>query len=509
MRSDALNREVDWGSRYFVSYSHRSSEDRALADLLRAGLEEAGHEVFIDKGIRAGTDWVQEIAARIAWCEYLVVLLSRESVHSEMVLGEVRMAHRRRRRDRGPNILPIRVRYDGDLDYELDSYLARIQYVRWAGATDNAPALKAILEVATAGAGAKAAEGPAPPPSEPTAADYRRPRAGGGIPPGGTLKPKDPFYVRRPSDNLIEEIAALAGNTIAIKAPRQMGKSSLLMRYLGACEDARKRVAFVDFQTFTDTEIGDFPTMLRQLAKLLLRRLKLEAARSPEFSTPSDFTAFVEDEVIAKVNAPLTLAFDEVDRVLGRSYQSDFFSMLRLWHNRRAEPSSVWEEVDLALVIATEPYLLIDSNDRSPFNVATAIEPQAFDRTSLDDLNSRYGAPLAVAELDDLIELVGGHPYLARLAFYRIATGQSASFDELYDKAPTHEGPFGDHLRSMLMLLGEQNGLLAAMKQAIANGSVRDEETYYELHGAGLAKRDGRRVVPANTLYARFFRSLH
>ena len=281
------------------------------------------------------------------------------------------------------------------------------------------------------------------------------------------------------------------------------------MRYLGACEDASKRVAFVDFQTFADAEMGDFPTLLRQLAKLLLRRLKLDAARAPEFSTPSDFTAFVEDEVIQNVNAPLTLAFDEVDRVLGRSYQSDFFSMLRLWHNRRAEPSSVWEEVDLALVIATEPYLLIDSNDRSPFNVATAIEPQAFDRTSLDDLNSRYGADPKAPELDELFELVGGHPYLARLAFYRLATGQSATFDQLYDKAPTHEGPFGDHLRSMLMLLNEQDGLLPAMQQVITNGSVRDESTYYRLHGAGLANREGRRVVPANTLYARFFRSLH
>ena len=86
------------GSRYFISYSRRSSEDSALADNLRTGLESAGHEVFIDKGIRVGTDWVEEIARHIAWCDYLVVLLSRESVHSEMVLGEVRMAHRRRRR---------------------------------------------------------------------------------------------------------------------------------------------------------------------------------------------------------------------------------------------------------------------------------------------------------------------------------------------------------------------------------------------------------------------------
>jgi hypothetical protein len=330
-----------------------------------------------------------------------------------------------------------------------------------------------------------------------------------GIPPGGTLRQNDPFYVRRRMDDQVEDLAGLVGNTMCIRAPRQMGKSSLLIRYLGKCHEVGKRVAFLDFQTFTDAETSDYATLLRQLAKLLLRRLELHAMRVPEFPTPADFTAFVEDEVIRKVNAPLTLAFDEVDRVLGRSYQSDFFSMLRLWHNRRAEPLSVWEEVDLALVIATEPYLLIDSKDRSPFNVAMPIEPQAFDRGALDDLNGRYGTPLAAPELDDLSELVGGHPFLSRLAFYRIATGQSASFDELYDTASTHEGPFGDHLRSMLMLLGGRNGLVAAMQQAIANGSVRDEETYYRLHGAGLAKRDGRRVVPSNTLYARFFRFLH
>jgi TIR domain-containing protein len=151
------------GSRYFVSYSRRSSEDSALADLLRAGLEDSGHEVFIDKGIRLGTDWVQEIAARIAWCDYLVVLLSRESVHSEMVLGEVRMAHRRRRRDGRPHILPIRVRYDGDLDYELDSYLARVQYVRWTAAADSAAILKEILDAAAAGPAARPVEVPTAP----------------------------------------------------------------------------------------------------------------------------------------------------------------------------------------------------------------------------------------------------------------------------------------------------------------------------------------------------------
>ena len=62
------------------------------------------------------------------------------------------MAHRRRRRDGHPHILPIRVRYEGDLDYELDSYLARVQYVRWTAAADSVAVLREILDAAAAGA---------------------------------------------------------------------------------------------------------------------------------------------------------------------------------------------------------------------------------------------------------------------------------------------------------------------------------------------------------------------
>jgi hypothetical protein len=39
-------------------------------------------------------------------------------------------------------------------------------------------------------------------------------------------------------------------------------------------------------------------------------------------------------------------------------------------------------------------------------------------------------------------------------------------------------------------------------------GSISDDETFYRLHGAGLAKREGGRIGPANMLYARFFKGV-
>jgi hypothetical protein len=455
----------------------------------------------------------REIGRRIEWCEYLVVLLSATSIHSEMVLGEVRIAHRRRRQDGRPQILPVRVRYDDPLDYELDSYLARFQYLSWGGAADTSHVLAEVIAVGTPDQLRQAAEAPVAFESPPIEQPLGRPQPSEDMrplfpAPGGTIRLSDEFYITRNVDRLVNETARRGGETLCIRAPRQFGKSSLLVRYLAKCADAGKRFALIDFQSLTDEELDDYAALLTRLAEQILRALRLNAPNAPEIETQAELTNFIEDAVFPQVAPPLTLAFDEVDRVLGRPYQSDFFSMLRLWHNRRAEPSSPWEQVDLALVIATEPYLLIDSKDRSPFNVAIPVEPKPFGRPALDDLNGRYRAALTSSEVDDLHELLAGHPFLTRLAFYRMVTEEDLSFETLYRTAAEPYGPFGDHLRAMLVLLQHQEGLLAAMRQVISHGSVPGDETYYRLHGAGLALRDNRRVKPSNLLYARFFKEL-
>jgi hypothetical protein len=473
--------------------------------------------VFIDVGIKVGTDWVDEIERRIDSCDALIVLLSDASCHSEMVLGEVRRAHRRRRKNGRPYILPIRVHYEGPLDYELDSYLARIQYVRWQAASDTSRVVKEILAARSPGAQALGESLLVPPSAE---IDAARPQPSEDIrqlfaPPGGNIKLNDEFYVRGPEDNRVEAMALRRGETLVIKAPRQCGKSSLLMRYLAKCSEKdestglpRKRFVLVDFQNFTDPELEQYSTLLTRLAELLLRGFRLNVSHTLKIGTQAELSNFIEDEIFPRVAPPLTLAFDEVDRVIGKPYQRDFFTMLRLWHNRRAEPLSPWETVDLALVIATEPHLLIDSGDRSPFNVVPPVELEPFGRSTLDDLNIRYKSALSAKELDGVYDLVAGHRFLTRLAFYRIVSGEVSGFDDLDARAGESDGPFGDHLRSLLVILKQEEGLLLALRGLIAQESTPDESAYFRLHAAGLVRREGRRMIPANLLYARFFRAL-
>jgi hypothetical protein len=160
------------------------------------------------------------------------------------------------------------------------------------------------------------------------------------------------------------------------------------------------------------------------------------------------------------------------------------------------------------LVISTEPYLLIDAADQSPFNVVTPLQLEPLSRNQLGDLNDLHGGVLGPHQLDDLYQLTGGQPYLSRLALYRLSREPRLTFGELSERAANPEGPFGEHLRSLLLRLQTRPGLLDAMRQAVMHGTTPDDDAYHRLYRAGLTRRDGSRVVPANLLYARFFRDL-
>src|ERR1044071_9678546 len=181
----------------------------------------------------------------------------------------------------------------------------------------------------------------------------------------------------------------------------------------------------------------------------------------------------------------LVLAMDEVDNVLDSAFRVDFFGMLRSWHGMRgAYEPTIWNRLDLALVISTEPYQLIGNLVQSPFNVGEVIELADFTRADVADLNRRHTYPLAPAEEEQLFELLGGHPYLTRRALYLVAS-QSISPQELFAHAADDGGPFGDHLRYHFLRLCDrgdqsqealrrQEQLVSGLTQVIEGRESRD-----------------------------------
>ena len=498
--------------RVFISYSSKSTESVFLSAEIFAGLRTAGIDVFLDRQMVLGTDWVAEIAVQIAQCDFFIVLLAEAVIASEMVWGEVRLAYQRYKEEKIPRILPIRVCFEGPLGYGLDVYLSKFQFRRWENGADTRRVLSEILAAMDLATNEVVllSERSTPPfeseidpaPSLPRpAVDPRRFSA-----PGGTLRRDDPFYLERRVDTIARSRARLTGETVVIKAPRQMGKSSLLIRYLSECRSVGKEIAFLDFSTFAESEFQDYGVMLLELAAFLVRSLGLKVTIPSRVKKQVWFIRFLEKDILSCVPHGLVIALDEVDRLLSREFSGDFFSMLRSWHNSRAESASEWSKVDLALVISTEPYLLIDSVDRSPFNVSPALELGPFDGSQYARLNQFYGSPLSEAETDTLHAFLGGHPYLGRLALYLLANSVYATLDALLTKAIDQEGPFGDHLEALLLKLCRDKVLLAGARSIFDSRGQPDGDVCYRLKGAGLVRRENGIFKPANILYEQFFR---
>lgn len=315
----------------------------------------------------------------------------------------------------------------------------------------------------------------------------------------------DPLYIRRQGDDDADALAKSDdGQTLIIKGPQQHGKSSLLIRYLATRRTLNKKIGLIDFETFSGVDLESYPEFLTSLATAILDVLEISAPE-PKIRRQMDMNRFLQRTVL-EVTGPLVIAFDEVDRVANRTYRTDFFSMLRSWHNSRAL-SPAWQTVDLALVLSTEPDLLIQDSYQSPFNVGQTIELDCFTREQCHAMNARC-APrqLSRDEVDEIYELLGGHPYLTRLAYHRVLTGSLRLPLDLRVAGDPH-GPFGDHLRGILSKLSARPALLAALQRIIRDRRA-EPDLVHRLRSIGLVRTDGGIPSPANLLYTTFFGSV-
>ncbi len=70
-------------------------------------------------------------------------------------------------------------------------------------------------------------------------------------------------------------------------------------------------------------------------------------------------------------------------------------------------------------------------------------------------------------------------------------------------QAADEAGPFGDHLRRMLVLLAQDDALRAVMRGVLAGEGCADHASFYRLRSAGLVEGDSPSSVrPRCGLYA-------
>lgn len=330
--------------------------------------------------------------------------------------------------------------------------------------------------------------------------------------PGGAVRLRDKFYIEREADARLRAQMAIWGSTTTIRAPRQTGKTSLLMRGIHHACERGANVVFLDFQGFGGSKLSSLDVFLQELAQLICDELGLaeciaEQAWRGKRSAPQKLLRLIEKQILPALDEPMVLAIDEADSLLQTDFYKDFFGMLRSWHNLRAHPSrgELWGKLNIVLVISTEPYLLVDDIHQSPFNVGLDLDLSDFNEAQVSDLNRRHGSPVRDGDLPHLMNLLHGHPFLTRRALY-VMVVEGVTWGELTRSAATDRGPFGNHLRHQYRIIGDKPKLKKALEEIVHTNRCSDEMALFRLLRAGLVRRGGSVYTCRCSLYEQYFR---
>ena len=508
------------GRRVFISYRTREP-DVSLARAFHNDLKATGHDPFMAaESIDWGENWISRIDQELKRCDYFLLLLSEQSAASDMVAGEVRTAKRLRDQLGKPVILPIRINLplDDSLNYELRSILQTIQQKSWHSEADTPPLVAEILAMISAGAV------PAPlDNNEHTRTTTVTPLLKNRPPlpvadlesPSGTMPLASKFYIKRePWDTRCLQEIENRGGLVRIKAPRQMGKTSLLARIRDHAAHLDYRTVTLDFletdeQTFTDSS-----RFLKRFCALVSRKLDFSPRKVMEvwdeelFGPKENCSDYFEEQVLSQINTPIFLGLDEIDRLFPyEAVSKEFLTLLRSW-NEKAKVNNTWAKLRMAIAHSTESYVVLDSNV-SPFNVGLAVKLTEFSPAQVLELVDKHGLHWNTKEVEALMAMVGGHPYLVRLALYYIAQGD-LTLTNLLAEAPTDGGIYGEHLRRHLWHLQQNPDLAMAFQQVILSDSpvILESMLAFKLNGMGLVNLKGNDVVLRHaSLYRPYFRS--
>ena len=524
--------------RVFISHRSHEPELSLAADLCNA-INASGNQAYIanvgamsSERSQLGKDWLSQSDSAFEECDYFLLLLSPQAAVSEMVLEELRRAKELRdsRRTNKPVVLPIRVNcpLNAPLNHDLRSYLQGIKQREWTSAADTPTIVQDVLNLLLRNRediGSNEELITSTNTDEPDNSEIFSPTSYSPLPtplpvaepelPSGQVRLASAFYVERvPFEAQCYKEISQPGALIRIKAPRQMGKTSLMARILYQAKELGYRTVPLSFQHADAAVFTNLNELLQWFCARITRKLRLryqvDEYWTDTYGSKDNCTIYFEDCLLSESEQPLVLGLDEVDRVFQYpKIADDFFGLLRAWYENAGygdQDSGLWEKFRLVVVHSTEVYIPLNVN-QSPFNVGLPIELPEFTSEQVQDLTQRHGLTWNMAQIEQLMSIVGGHPYLVRVALYHMATRQ-ITLEQLLQVAPTEAGLYGDHLRRHLWTLQQHPKLAAAFAKVVTASEPVELESVqaFKLHSMGLVQLQGNYVTPRFDLYRQYFR---
>ncbi len=333
--------------------------------------------------------------------------------------------------------------------------------------------------------------------------------------PNGPVSLNSRFYIPRPPvEELVYAEITTPGSVICIQAPKKMGKSSLILRVMAQASSQGLLTVSLDFQQADKAIFSSLDKFLRWLCANVSRELQLEAKLNDywdeDMGSKVSCTIYFQKYLLAAVKSPVVLVLNEVDWIFEYpEIAGEFLPLMRSW-SERSQIVEIWQKLRLVLVYSQEIIVPLKLA-KSPFNMGLLIKLPIFTREQVEDLVQRHGLDWAdTNNTETLMAMVGGHPYLIRLALYHIVGrgGLEGNLQELLEQAATTTGIYHEYLRQYVFLLQGEPELATAFYEVITaiNDVKLEPVVAYKLHNMGLVNWEGDRCTPGCELYRRYFR---
>jgi hypothetical protein len=292
-----------------------------------------------------------------------------------------------------------------------------------------------------------------------------------------------------------------------------MGKSSLILQLLARANNQGFRTVTLDFQQADKVIFTSLDKFLRWFCANVSRELQLEPKLNDywdeDMGSKVSCSIYFQHYLLSALETPLVLVLNEVDWVFEyEEIAGELLPLVRSWYEQ-AKGVEIWQKLRLILVYSTEILVPIKLT-QSPFNIGLPIKLPPFTKEQVQDLGLRHGLDWTNGKVESLMALVGGYPYLVRLAFYHLVGkgGLERDLEKLLEEAPTEAGIYHEYLKQYVLALRDESALQDAFYKVInATSYVKLEPVLaYKLQSMGLINLEGDRSTPACELYRLYFR---
>ncbi|MBD2091565.1 AAA-like domain-containing protein [Microcoleus sp. FACHB-1515] len=329
--------------------------------------------------------------------------------------------------------------------------------------------------------------------------------------PNGPEPLDSPFYIGRPPiETLAYQEVTQPGCVIRIRAPKEMGKSSLMLRLVDFAEAQGYRIVTIDCNQIDASCLTDLQRFLRSFCLRVARELdvepRLDEHWDDEIGSKLSCTFYLKNYLLKQIDSPIVLLFNEIDRFFEHpEFAQEFFPLLRSWYEDARRNVNL-QKLRLVVIYSTEEYVSLNIN-QSPFNVGLPLRLPEFTPQQVQDLVERHGLNWGVKEVEQLIALVGGHPALIRIALYHVCT-QQISLEQVLQGAIENGGIFQNHLWHQWVNLQKNPSLVEALAVMLGDRpdvAINPIQTY-KLESQGLIRREGEHTVARCELYRIYFK---